>query len=338
MSDTHAEGELSGSEAYAFKDRKAGLVLFGVLTVMMGGVSALCVPLMLVAQMAASKIPSGPSQAPAGALVPAFCTYGILAVALVWLGIGSIMARRWARALLLIFSWGWLIIGVIMIGFMAWEMPAMVANINSGIAKGGQAQPAAGTAGAMMIAAMCVLGVLFLILPAIWTFFYSSRHVKATCDARDATPRWTDACPLPVLAIVLCLIFSVPMLVIMPFAGHFVFPFFGNFLTGTPSIVLCLVLAIVWAFAAWGMYKLDPRGWWAVLILSCVMSASSMVTFARHDLAEMYRLMNYSRQEIAQINGFGLLTGNGMVWMMTGSLALYLGYMFYIRRYFRFQQ
>jgi len=35
--------------------------------------------------------------------------YALLAVLFVWLGIGSIMARRWARALVLVSSWFWLV-------------------------------------------------------------------------------------------------------------------------------------------------------------------------------------------------------------------------------------
>jgi hypothetical protein len=63
-------------------------------------------------------------------------------------------------------------------------------------------------------------GVVFVLLPAIWTYFYRSPHVKATCEARDPVARWTDACPLPVLGFCLWLLFSVPMLLVMPISGH----------------------------------------------------------------------------------------------------------------------
>ena len=36
-----------------------------------------------------------------------------------------------------------------------------------------------------MVGMFLVLGVVFVIVPAVWTFFYNSRHVKATCETRD---------------------------------------------------------------------------------------------------------------------------------------------------------
>jgi hypothetical protein len=93
-----------------YKDRSVGLIIFGILTILLGCLSGLLVPLMLFAQMASAKTTGAPP--PFSVILPGILLYGFLAVALVWLGIGSIMARRWARALLLIFSWSWLIMGV----------------------------------------------------------------------------------------------------------------------------------------------------------------------------------------------------------------------------------
>ena len=73
-----------------YKDRSTGLMIFGILTLLLGCLSALFVPMMIVGRLAA---PAG-SQAPLSSIVPAVLIYGILAVALIWLGIGSITARR----------------------------------------------------------------------------------------------------------------------------------------------------------------------------------------------------------------------------------------------------
>ena len=45
-------------------------------------------------------------------MIPGILFYTLLAVWFIWVGIGSIKARRWARALILISSWLWLICGV----------------------------------------------------------------------------------------------------------------------------------------------------------------------------------------------------------------------------------
>src|ERR1035438_153181 len=86
----------------AYKNRSSGLIIFGVLTILLGCVCALLVPLMLFGQTMSAKATGTPPNF--SVLLPAVSVYGFLAVVLVWLGIGSINARRWARALLLIFS------------------------------------------------------------------------------------------------------------------------------------------------------------------------------------------------------------------------------------------
>ena len=46
-------------------------------------------------------------------MIPGIVLYFVLAVALVWLGVGSIRARRWAWTLTVVLSWMWLIMGVV---------------------------------------------------------------------------------------------------------------------------------------------------------------------------------------------------------------------------------
>lgn len=315
-----------------YKDRSTGLIVFGVLTIGLGCLTGLMVLLMLFGQAMSATAPNG--QVNFSIILPAISMYGVMTVVLVWLGIGSIMARRWARALLLIFSWSWLVLGLFEVVAMAFIMPKVLANMPP---TGTTDHPAVNAAvmNGVMVVMFLVLGVVFVILPAIWTYFYNSRHVKATCEARDSVTRWTDACPLPVLALCLWALFCVPMLLIMPIAGHGVAPFFGIFLTGMPGTIFYWALAALWSYAAWLLYKLNPRGWWLILIAMCVGMASTVLTYARHDLLEMYRLMDYPEAQIEQIQKSGLLEGNLMIWLMSFSVVPFLGYLFFIKKYFR---
>ena len=313
-----------------YKDRSVGLTIFGILTIMLGCLAALFVPLMLFGQMASSKATGTP--APISTILPAVLLYGVLAVALVWLGIGSIMARRWARALLLIFSWCWLVMGVMGVVFMAFILPKTLANLPASGTADHPAVPTAVMTG-IMVGIFVVVGIIYVILPAIWTFFYRSRHVKATCETRDPVIRWTDACPLPVLAICLWLVFSAPMMLIAPLVGRGVTPFFGMFLTGIPGTLFCLTAAVIWGYSAWSLYRLEQRGWWVMLIAFCVFMASAILTFAHHDILEMYRLMAYPEVQIEQIQKTGLLVGNRMAWMMAFFALPFLGYLVFIKKY-----
>jgi hypothetical protein len=85
-----------------YKNRSGGLVVFGVLTILLGVICGLMVPMMLLGQLTKPQSADVPAITLA-MILPALLIYGGLAVAWVWLGIGSIKARRWARALLLIY-------------------------------------------------------------------------------------------------------------------------------------------------------------------------------------------------------------------------------------------
>src|SRR5690242_15737006 len=106
-----------------FKNRKVGLIIFGVLTIIAGCICALFVPLMLLAPKMAARTGQPPTP-PAMMIAPALI-YSVIAIDFVWLGIGSVMARRWARALLAIQSWTALVWGVLALGFMATQGSAM---------------------------------------------------------------------------------------------------------------------------------------------------------------------------------------------------------------------
>jgi hypothetical protein len=315
----------------SYHDRSTGLIIFGVMTVLLGGLSALLVLLML----GVSAMPGAAAQGQNGliAVLPAIAMYGGLAVALIWLGIGSIMARRWARALLLIFSWSWLVMSILGLGAMAFLMPKIFANLPSATTPGHPGMPPVAL-GPFLIIIFLIDGFLLIVLPAIWTFFYNSRHVKATCEARDPVPRWTDACPLPVLALCLWLLFSVVMLLVMPLAGHGVMPFFGMFLTGAVGTLFYLVLAVLWLGAAWLLYRLDVRGWWLILIAMALFMISSIVTYIHHDLLEMYQLMGYPQAQIDQIQRTGLLEGNYLTWLTALFALPMFAYLLFIKRYF----
>ncbi len=121
----------------------------------------------------------------------------------------------------------------------------------------------------------------------------------------------------------------------MPLMGHAVMPFFGMFLTGVPGTLLCLALAALWAYGAWFLYKLDVRGWWLILFALIVFGVSAVLTYARHDVIEMYQLMGYPQAQIDQIQKIGLLTGNRMAWMMSFSMLPFLGYILFVKKYLR---
>jgi hypothetical protein len=314
----------------AFKDRKTGLVLFGILTILLGLLCALFVPLMFFGQAMSAK--SGIAQN-TQAIFPAVIMYGVLAVILVWLGVGSMMARRWARALLLIFSWSWLVIGVVSMVVMAFIMPQVMQAVQPP-ASSGQPQIPAAAQSLMIIIPLVVLGFIYVILPGALVFFYGSRHVKATCESYDPTVRWTDRCPLPVLAVSLWLVFSALMMLMMAVVYKGVLPVFGTFVVGPVGVTLCVLVALIWSYCAWALYRLQRRALWIVISVFLIFCISAFITYSRHDLMEIYPLMGYSPEMIAEISKFNFLKGPMMSWGLICFGIPFIGYLLYLHRFF----
>jgi hypothetical protein len=267
-------------------------------------------------------------------ILPAAMMYLGIAVVFIWLGIGSIMARRWARALLLVLSASWLVMGIISMGMMIFLLPKITASINAAPHPAGQAAPPPEMGAIFTTIMLIIMGVIYIVIPGVLFLFYRSQHVKATCEALDPQVRWTDGTPLPVLAICLWLPFTSAVLVMMALAYHGVLPFFGSFLSGPSGAVVYLVMAGVFAYATWAMYHLRWIGWWLVTVSMCLFAISAFLTYSRHNIDEVYVLMGYSDAELAQLRQFNFFQGKTMSWMTLVSMTPFLGYLLFLRRYF----
>ena len=171
-----------------FKDRRTGLIDFGIFALLSGGACALFVPLAFVSQMMVAR--RFGTEFDASAAFISAGLYGLIAVVMIWLGVGSILARRWARALLLCLGWLGLIIGLL-------AMPAVYLAMNSlgeTLRAQGQAVPP-GTLALIKFFAIATTFVIYIVIPGVAVLFYRSPHVKHTCEVRDPVERWTDRCP-----------------------------------------------------------------------------------------------------------------------------------------------
>jgi hypothetical protein len=304
-----------------FKDRGAWLIAFGILEILLGCLCALFVPWMIWGQSVSAKATGGsPDYRMA---VPGVMMYSMLAVAFGWLGIGSIRCRRWARALLLILSWSWLVVGVIAVGTLLLLWPKM-----------SESMPPGAKEIALVVAAV-IWSVIFILLPGFLVLFYTGKHVKATVEARDSAACWTDRCPLPVLAVSVWMGFGAVSLLSMPLAYNAVLPFFGQLLTGTPATLAILLLTALWGYLAWGWYRLEPMAWWITVATFPVLTVSTVITFAQIDLMDMYRSMGYPPDQIALIAKYNVLTGKAMAWYAAAFMVPLIAYLVWVKRFFR---
>ena len=315
-------------QSSGFKDRKTGLIVFGILQIILGGFCALMVPFMILGMIASSVLDdsSAPPMSPT-MMIPGVFFYVLLAAWFIWMGIGSIKARRWARALLLVTSWLWLICGISGLIFMLLLMP----DIYEKMEESEQMPP--GAAIFMKYAMAGFMTVFYVIIPAVLVLFYGSKNVKATCEFRDSKIRWTDKCPLPVLALSLMFGFSAVSMLSMGFYGWTI-PFFGFILSGMKGAAVILAVMLLLGYVAWGAYRLSIKAWWGAVLLIIGWALSTGITFSRVSILDFYEKMNFPEQQLDIIKQYSISQDYTMVLFCGLSLVGFLGYLLYTRRYF----
>jgi hypothetical protein len=261
-------------------------------------------------------------------VVAASLFYALLAVWFIWLGIGSILARRWARAVILVSSWLWLAGGLA--GTLCWLLlsPGMYEQIGMQ-----QGMPRT-VLTIMQVVTGLFLALIYVVVPGVLILFYRSRHVRATCEALDPKPRWTDRCPLPVLALVLMYGLAA-VCTLMVICYRSVMPFFGTLLSGTAGTAALIACSGFFLFLARGLYRRRMAAWWAALAATATMAVSVALTLTRISLVDWYDAMGFSEQQLEVLEAMeqtGLTSTTGLymgVWF-----AALLIYFLCVRRYF----
>ena len=85
-------------------------------------------------------------------------------------------------------------------------------------------------------------------------------------------------------------------------------------------------------YLAWGTYRLKMAAWWGTLLLMIAGFASSVVTFSRVNIVEMYARMGFPAAQLEMIRKLGL--ANMMCWVLVPTGAVMVGYLLYVRRDF----
>lgn len=313
--------------APAYKDRRAGLIFFGVMGILFGCFFLLSAPAAVLGQIAAAnKAQAGLS--PALVLTSLF-TPAMLAAALIWLGIGSIKARRWARAILLCLGWIGLCMGAASLPVVIMSLGSLEDMLQQ---QGQNVAPVVLTITKVVMVATTT--VLYVVIPAALVLFYRSPHVKHTCEKLDPVERWTDRCPLPVIAICLLQAYGAFSMLTMMAQFGAAFPLAGFVVTGWPSWILWLGFVGFSLYAAWGFYHLRYRAWLIYTTVVMLLGISSVVTFLRIDLLDYYRMSGFPEWQINQIAASPLFRRHMMVWLSLVGIILLGGYLAYLRRYF----
>jgi hypothetical protein len=321
-------GPATGVAPAGFKDRSAWLVVFGIVEILLGGLCALMVPayLAIVALEGAGPGVGGPASLRTA--IPSLSFYLLLAVVFVWLGIGSLLARRWARTLMLMVSWIWLLCGVVVMAAFVLFAPVLIDLLTF------DASGSATLTWAAMAIVTGLLAVLYVVLPGVFVLFYRSPSVQATCEMRDPRTAWTERCPQPVLALSLSHALLAWFLLGMV-AYDWAVPVFGVVWSGWRGAAVVLVCVGWCLYLAWGTYKLRVGAWWLAMALAIATTVSAVVTFRRVGEMAWYAAMGLPPEQLALLREI-LETRS---WVTSASLvvfgAAWVAYLLRVARYFR---
>jgi hypothetical protein len=321
-------------QAEDYSDRSTGLTIFGILEIALGGLSLLLIPLMLLGAAMSRKVAGGPL--PAGSYVASICSYFFLAATLITLGIGSIQARRWARALNLILSWAALIFGVGTTIAMTVLLPSSFgAAFRQAAANAPNAAPMpTGVAAVILTLIIVFFSVLFVAVPLAFLLFFSRKDVEATCRGRDSVERWTDRSPLPVLAVSMLFAFGAVYALLLAVTTP-LFPLFGKYLTGMPAAAVLIALAALDGYLAFAFYHLRLLGWRIAIGVLVLRMISTILTYRRDDLLRAYSNMGWSQAHVDMMRtNPAFQSGLGMLWWGVGLSVVLLGYLIWVKRYF----
>ena len=272
-----------------FKDRSRRLVLFGALSVAIGGSVVLFGLLYLVLALTSGRLlgTEAPLLEPRSYLAGALL-YFLLGSAFAWLGIGSVRRKRLVRPLMLTLAWTWLLSGASALALM----PGLLGGVLMTDAALDET-----LVGAIKLV-LLVAGALFgVILPALYVVVYQDRYLRMTCEVYDPECAWTERCPPAVLGLSVglgaCGVIAV-LLVLRP-----VVPLFGWLVTGWAGAALQLIGAGLCFWLARKIYEQNMAGWWATTLFLTLTGVSTWLTLVRVDPAEWYRAMGYP-DELAQ--------------------------------------
>ncbi len=309
-------------------DRSAGLVVFGILEILIGGLLAALAPLTVAAMVLVGRLEGRDTAGELWGVLPGLVTYAVIGLAFIIIGIGSIRARRWARALILVLSWLWLVSGVVAIMVSPWFLRALLSQL--GAAGGLQREVTI----IVQVTMTLFLGFVCVALPAAFVAFYRSPHVAATCRARDPGPSWIDDCPPHILS--LALLFALAALSVLASPGFgFALPVFATVLSGWAGAVgWALILALL-VYLVWGTCRRDPVTWWVAIVgtvVAAVATTASLILIPIEEMLDELRLLPEQRAIIDQMTPPSLRMLVVLSLVTWGSL---LAYLVFVRRYFR---
>lgn len=314
---------------------KTGLTIFGILLILMGACLGCLATIAPVAAILMRNLPNASTagQLPIQTVVMSTIVYGVLTAGFIWIGIGSIKARKWVGPVIVALTHIALYIGVFALIGMAMMVPLMGDLIRARSRAAGNSAPNFAAEIATMFSVVFALFV-YLVLPGIFLWFYRRPIVRRTAEHFDATPRWTDALPQPIITIGFAAAIAAVSLALSILPG--VVAAFGFVLTGVPGAILLASLSLSMLAGSVLAVKQAPAGWWVLVLLLLLFVASTLVNVICLDLEQYYQMMKLPEEQLDVIRSSGMNRPIVTAIFTTIGATGVLAYLLRAKRHFNF--
>ena len=316
--------------AASFTDRSDRLMAMGIIQIILGSISGLLV-LLTAAVHCSGKLPRTGAYQTSSTTFTSVATMILVTIFFIWSGIGAIKKKRWVRPLMLSTMWPALLIGTTVLFVMAFVMPQAFDEMTG---PGGRAIPERARDIATTVV-LVIMAVVYIIIPLLHIILYTNPEVQRTCEKYDPEPRWTDACPIPVLALAIWLGTAAIFIVLVGLATP-VLPVFGTLVTGIPATLGNLVMGGILGYLAYAAYRMRPAGLWGTLVLLVVAITSVMVTYFSVGAIEWIRATGTIRPEDARyVEPIAAVMLGPLLMVSVFWGLMIVAYLLYLWRFFR---
>jgi len=344
------------------KNRRGALIGFGVGSLIIGAVAGCGTVGMLFTFLMMFRMSGSLPQFPMLEFAVALCSYASAATLFIWVGVDSIRCKRWVRPVVIAVGWitvAWLGLGLAFMLATLKDQRALMGNMATTPATLPVTTPAttqattqvstavsattttstvtftASSMGEAFVTYCVMLGVifLFLLVAALYTWFYSKEDVRQTLAAYDPGPSWTERCPVPVfVACTGLLLFALGTVLT---SATQVVPFFGVYVDGPLAALVDLAAVGLMLVAMVQMYRMKKSGPTLAAVVVGLGFLSAVITFWRLGMVEFYRRGQASPDELEQLAKSSTMTGAMPIAFVIVSGMLCVGYLVWVRRYFR---
>lgn len=242
--------------------------------------------------------------------------YYLIALVSIPLGYGHLALRTWARKLMLVALWVWLIIGAPIV-LVAMFMMLSVKELT--------------VAGALL------LGVLFFLsytaIPGALIWFYNTPNVRQTFINRDHRSYWIDSQPVSIMvACALFVFYIVSLNALLLFNG--IFPFLNRLIFGFPGVILINISVVVLVLLIVGYLSKKIWAWWGSLIFIGALALSTILAFSNTSYADLLAQLAFPPTELDALDGIPL-QGYHLALLVGGPMLLMLIVIVFTRREYK---